>query len=293
VTCDLPAFDRTPDDIGLAAQAACLLEVSAPKPGNVGRSTGFADARFEDFLLSALAIGPAMRQASHDCVGQIIWNAVSATRRLVHTNTNLGTVLLMAPLARAMMKVGELRANLARVLAELTVEDARLAYLAIRLAGAGGLGRVSDADVGDEPAITLRDAMALAEDRDTIAREYATDFAVTFDLALPALEEACRLAGDITPAMVQAYLVVLANVPDTLIARKLGRAAAERVSREAALVLQAGGALTDAGRQALASFDRSLRDDRHLLNPGTTADIMAAATFIHLLGPQATGRGKE
>ncbi len=286
---DRPTFSHTPEDMALAAQAACLLEVSAPKPGNVGRRDGFADTRFEDFLLCAVAIGPAMRLASQNSVGQIIWQAVSATRRLVRTNTNLGIILLLAPLAKASMGGGALRGNVARVLAELTTDDARMAYAAIRLAQPGGLGKVAEADIAEEPGVTLRGAMALAQEHDTIAREYVTDFAITFDIALPALEQACQATGDIARAIVQAYLVVLANIPDTLIQRKVGRGAAESVSHQAAQVLQAGGVFSDSGQAALACFDEALRDGRNALNPGTTADLMAAATFLHLLSPQQAG----
>jgi len=116
---------------------ACLLEVSAPKPGNVNRTHDFAETRFEDFLLSAIAIGPAMAAAGRASVGRTIWRAVRDTHRLVRTNTNLGIVLLLAPLAKACFHAREipgLRAHLAQVLAGLSVEDARLAYVAIRLA---------------------------------------------------------------------------------------------------------------------------------------------------------------
>jgi len=91
----------TARQVAQAAQIACLLEVSAPKPGNVSRYADFTDTRFEDFLLSAVAIGPAMERAGRDGVGQIIWRAVRDTQRLVRSNTNLGMVLLLAPLAKA------------------------------------------------------------------------------------------------------------------------------------------------------------------------------------------------
>ena len=283
MTATWPRLARTPEDIALAAQAACLLEVNAPKPGNVHGRADFADARFEDFLFSATAIGPAFVRVAQDSAGQIVSQAITATHKLVHTNTNLGIVLLLAPLAKAQQCSGGVRANLARVLAGLTVEDARLVYAAIRLASAGSLGRVTQADVEDVPAITLREAMALAQARDSIAREYVTDFAITFDLAYPALCQACEAAGESDQAIIQAFLMVLARVPDTLIARKRGREMAVQVSQQAAQILDLGGALTARGRQALADFDHALRDAHHTLNPGTTADLIAAALFLYLL----------
>jgi triphosphoribosyl-dephospho-CoA synthase len=276
-------LSRTSEDVALAAQVACLLEVSALKPGNVNRTADFNDTRFEDFLLSAAAIGPALGRADRDSIGQIVWNAVGATRKLVQTNTNLGMILLLAPLARAVCMAGEVRANLAEVLANSTVEDARQVYAAIRLAHPGGLGRVDEGDVTGDPGVTLREAMGLAQDRDSIARAYVTDFAVIFELAYPALRRACAAIEDGAHAIVQAYLQVLAQVPDTLILRKRGPAAAAEVSQHAAQVLGLGGVHTEAGLQALATFDHALRDERHTLNPGTTADLIAAAIFLYLL----------
>ena len=269
--------------VARAAQAACMLEVCAPKPGNVNRLHDFADTRFEDFLLSAIAIGPAMAEADRVGVGQTIWQAIRDTRQLVQSNTNLGIVLLLAPLAKACLAAGDLRENLRHVLSALTVEDARRAYAAIRLAQPGGLRQTSQADVSEEPSITLCQAMALAQERDSIACEYITDFAITFEIGYPALREAWRVADNPSNAIVQCYLTLLARVPDTLIARKRGVETATQVLHWAAETLALGGALTPQGHRALADLDRTLRDERHTLNPGTTADLTTAALFLFLL----------
>jgi triphosphoribosyl-dephospho-CoA synthase len=176
-----------------------------------------------------------------------------------------------------------LRRLLAAVLGALTVDDARTAYEAIRLASAGGLDEPVEHDVRDEPQITLRDAMVAAAGRDSIAAEYATDFAVTFELGLPALTLALNDGLAPRDAIVELALKLLAAVPDTLIARKRGVAAAERVSAGAARVLAAGGLRSAAGRGSLAAFDASLREDGNALNPGTTADLVTAVLFVALL----------
>lgn len=268
-------------EVGRAAQIACLLEVSVHKPGNVSPAASFRDVGFEDFALSALAIGPAMAQAHRHPVGETVLRAVRATRRVVATNTNLGTVLLFAPLARA-YGAGALRFRLRRVLSALTLEDARLVYKAVRLARPGGLGEVVRHDVRGEVTVTLREAMRSAADRDAVAREYAQDFSVTFDVALPALR-AWGQAHPLRDAVVQTFLSVLAAVPDTLIARKSDLTTAEAVSQEAADVLAAGGATTREGRRRLHELDRRLRSHGNRLNPGTTADLTAAALFAAML----------
>ena len=163
------------------------------------------------------------------------------------------------------------------------MDDAREVYTAIRLANPGGLGRASEQDVAREPTQTLRDVMRLAAGRDGVAREYDTGFATTFDVGVPALRQARADGLGWDDAIVETFLTLLAASPDTHIARRAGLERAVNVSRLAVSVLAAGGVRSDAGRLAVARFDRSLRDDRHAANPGTTADLTAAAIFIVLV----------
>ena len=266
-----------------AAQLACVLEASAEKPGNVTPSHDFDDTSYEDMLRSGIALGPELGRAGERSVGATVLAAVRASRDAAGANTNLGIALLLAPLARAALEGGPLREGLAEVLRALTVDDARDAYAAIRLAGAGGLDEPVEHDVRDEPGVTLREAMAAAAQRDTIASEYVTDHVVTFELGLPVLADA--LGDGLRPrdAVVELALSLLAEVPDTLIARKRGAEASDRVSVGARDVLGAGGVRSAGGRSALAALDASLRHDGNALNPGTTADLVTAVLFVALL----------
>ena len=286
----LPA--RQAADVAAAAQLACLLEVSAPKPGNVSPFASFRDATYEDFLASAAAIGPALLLAGERSLGATIRAGVEATARWAPSNTNLGLVLLLAPLAQAALRPGEmsLRAQVAATLAATTVADARDAYVAIRSAAPGGLGRASEQDVASTPTATLREAMALARDRDAIAREYATDFETTFAIGAPALRRARSDGLAWRDAILEAYLTLLAASPDTHIARKLGTDTAVTVQRRARAVLDAGGIRTTAGRDAIAALDRELRDEANTLNPGATADLTGAAIYVVLLEGGWRGR---
>ena len=273
------------EEIAASAQLACLLEASAPKPGNVSPGTSFHDTRYEHFLASAAAIGPAFLDAGTQSVGQTILRAIEATRIWTSVNTNLGIVLLLAPLARAahLSGAGSLRDRLRTVLASTTIADADDAYRAIRLAHPGGLGDASTQEVASSPTVTLTVAMTLAAERDDVAREYATAFARTFTVGAPALEEARANGLEWSDAIVECYLALLAESPDTLITRKLGRDAAERVRLRAIEVRAAGGMHSDAGRRAVAVFDAELRNSGNSMNPGTTADITAASIFDVLL----------
>ncbi|HEU4642287.1 MAG TPA: triphosphoribosyl-dephospho-CoA synthase [Gemmatimonadaceae bacterium] len=282
---------RQAADVATAAQLACLLEVSAPKPGNVAPGAHFHDTRYEQFLASAAAIGPAVATAGERPLGATIRAAVEATARWGRANTNLGIVLLLAPLARAALTAAAgsaassfgLRASVERVLDETTVGDAADVYAAIRLAAPGGLGRADAQDVAGEPTAPLRDVMALAAGRDAIAREYATTFAHTFDVGAPALARARAVGLHWDDAVLETFLALLAAAPDTHIARKLGADAAADVMRRARVVTDLGGARTPAGREAIVRLDGELRDPGNAWNPGATADLTAAAIFVVLL----------
>jgi triphosphoribosyl-dephospho-CoA synthase len=280
--------------VAAAAQLACLLEASAPKPGNVSPAADFGDTTYEDFLASAVAIGPALAAAGERPLGATIRAAIEATARWARSNTNLGLVLLLAPLARAALRPGPdpLRRRLSATLAETTVADAADAYAAIRLAAPGGLGGAGDQDVATAPTASLRDVMLLAAARDAVAREYATSFETTFETGAPALARARAEGLSWRDAVVEVYLTLLAAAPDTHIARKLGADAAASVQRRARAVLDAGGIRTAPGREAVAALDRALRDEANTLNPGATADLTGAAIYVALLeGGWKGGKG--
>ncbi len=266
---------------GRLAQLACLLEVTAAKPGNVHRFADFADLHFADFALSAAAIREPMDRAAARGVGATVWGAIEATRRVVSTNTNLGIVLLLAPLAAVPGGTG-LAEGVEIVLAATTIDDAREVYRAIRLAQPGGLGEVSDQDVAGEPTITLRAAMTLAADRDLIACQYNNGFRQVLDEALPALRESLKAGWPLETAIVAAYLRILSHHPDSLVARKYGLDRASQVSRRAAALLDAGWPDRAEARQLCTELDLWLRHPANRFNPGTTADLVTAALYAAL-----------
>jgi triphosphoribosyl-dephospho-CoA synthase len=200
---------------------------------------------------------------------------------LVNTNTNLGMVLLLAPLAGVPMGV-DLAEGVEQVLAATTIDDSKHVYRAIQLAQPGGLGDVSEQDINREPTVTLRAAMALAADRDLVARQYANGFHEVLDEGLPALRDSLNASQSLETAIVSAYLHLLARHPDSLIARKYGLAQAIEVSNRAAALLEAGWPDTDQARRACETFDAWLRHPRNRLNPGTTADLVTASLYAAL-----------
>ncbi len=275
-------WDEAPRlSVGQCATLACLLEVAAPKPGNVHRGADFEDLSLGDFLASAVAIGPAMDRARMEGVGPTVLEAVRATRALCRTNTNLGTVLLIAPLA-AVPRDRPLEIGIWEVLGGLTPADAQNTYEAIRLAAPGGLGRVEEHDVAGPPPDDLLDAMRAAAGRDTVARQYVSSFADVLEKAVPWLIESIERGCTLPDAIVHLHVRLMADLPDSLIARKCGPELAERAAEMAATVLGAGSPGEEAYSAALAELDFWLRSDGHRRNPGTTADLVAAGLFAGL-----------
>ena len=270
------------DELQLQVQLACVLEASATKPGNVTPLRDFSDMSFADLMRSALALGPVFdsERVRAAGVGELIRDGVRATAAVAAANTNLGIVLLFAPLARAAVtrRGGEpLRAALERVLSTTDVDDAAAAFEAIVAARPGGLGDADEHDVRAPARVSLRTAMAAASDRDSIASEYATGYAIVFESGLPLLTDALGGGASTLDAVVSLHVGLLAEHPDTLIARKAGTDAARAVSEAARAVRD--------GSRTLAQLDADLRRDGHRLNPGTTADLVAAT----LLAAQLTG----
>jgi triphosphoribosyl-dephospho-CoA synthase len=272
-----------PAAIAAAFLAACRAELDAPKPGNVHMHAPGHGMTVADFVSSAEAAAPFISDPARGVGGRVL-GAVEATCAACGQNTNLGILLLAAPLAAAAQAGGELRLSLKRVLAGLTVEDASLAYRAIRLASPGGLGRSDRHDVAAEPAVTLLEAMRAAAARDRIARQYATGFADVLDLGVPRLLAGRKAGWSDAWAMTGTYLAFLAGCPDTHIARKHGGEAAESVRQQAVELERRllAGHDPEASLPVLLAFDRELKGAG--LNPGTSADLSVASWFAASLG---------
>ena len=276
-----PRFD---DPIQWMIPTACVWEVMARKVGNVHPGAEFDDVDAVSFLVSAAVVTPNfVSRTDYEDIGGTILSCVRRTRAVVDSNTNLGILLLLAPLAypgAPMNREGFSRHVLNTQLCG--VEAARDVYEAIRVANPGGLGDAPEADVRDVPTITLLEAMALAADRDLVARQYANGFADVFDFGVPTFLDALNRFQCVEAGVIHAQLHWLAEYPDTLIARKAGAAAAADVQRRAADVLRLGGISTPQGRRAGVELDRHLRSDGNLLNPGAIADLITACLFVAL-----------
>lgn len=271
----------SPFDLTTAIRHACVLEATAAKPGNVHPGVSFADLTYADFVRSAEAVAPVLARTAAIGVGRAVFEAIQATRAVIQSNTNLGIVLLLAPLAAVPLDQ-TLKTGIGDVLNQLTRDDATWVYRAIRLAQPGGLGSAKSEDVSDEPTGTLLEVMKLAADRDGVAAQYANHFAWVLDEGASFLAASPDFAVHPESVVIELQLRLLAAHPDTLIARKCGAVVAKEASQRAQRVLVAGGLQAAAGQSLLSDFDRWLRDDGNRRNPGTTADLITACLFAAL-----------
>jgi triphosphoribosyl-dephospho-CoA synthase len=227
-------------------------------------------------------------------VGQGALDAV----RISHTvqkggNTHLGTILLFAPVAKAAGLVDgditerKLRNSLTKVLQGTTNKDAIDAYNAINLAPVGGLNDVPEMDVRDHKTLETIQAsgvdlltwMKVGAQVNSIAYEYANDFRLTFEVALPVLTMHAPTKMD--KAIVHTFLTLLAIREDSHVMGKFGEGVAEDVKNRAACILEKGSVWKKGGLNALKGFNCDLR--KKGISPGTTADLTASTVFVGLL----------
>ncbi|TWU36092.1 triphosphoribosyl-dephospho-CoA synthase [Novipirellula artificiosorum] len=267
-----------------AVRWACVLEATAPKAGNVFPGQSFDDLCFLDFMAAAEATAAAFADPGRR-FSEMTLDAVRQTRKQCGSNVNLGITLLMAPLVEVVhsqrgSNTLDGAAAIARCLKQQAAQDAVNIFTAIRIASAGGLGKVDSMDVNDvsDAPIDLIAAMRSAAHHDAIAFQYTCGFADFFSRVVPTVQSAIVVAGDLLRGITNAHLELLADSPDTLISRKCGREAAVDVQRRACRLDKLSGA-------DRLQFDQYLRSDGNRLNPGTTADLIAAALFQLLSSP--------
>ena len=263
-------------------QLALLLEVAGtPKPGNVDRRREYPDLRFEHFLAGAVGARAGLERAAGDGpLGEAFERTVEGMSAQSGGNTQFGALLLLAPLVRAAATDRLHQEGATSVVAETTVTDAcgfyrafdhvdvaveeppaDLADLDVRL-GSGAVEAVRDR------GLTLAEVMALSADVDGVAAEWTAGFPRSFEAAERLLSE----DGPVSRRVSRCFLRVLAEEPDTFVVTRNGREVAEEVVRRARAVL-------DGDIEAAALADDLV--DRGV-NPGTSADITAAALFVAL-----------
>ena len=297
--------------ISKCLEMAILFEVSANKPGNVNFVVGFEDTRVEHFLASAVAAAPSFEDAANRGIavkdgklplskvgmGQLIRNCVADIESWqTGGNTLLGTIILFIPIAVAAgmtplegdaFDFAKLRENIKQAVECTTAGYAVNLYEAIDIAKPSGLNGAPDLDVNAidskkrliKENVSLFEVFKIAASYDDVCYEWVNNYPITFDMANKYLKNQLKTKS-LNTAIVNTFLKVLAERPDTFISRKIGVAKALEVSADARHVLELGGVETKEGRESIIQFDKKLRDSGNDYNPGTTADITAAALAL-------------
>jgi triphosphoribosyl-dephospho-CoA synthase len=264
---------------------ACMSELQALKPGNVHMFADGHGMTIQDFFKSADATAPLMTQ-DNISVGQRIFLAVEATQNAVALNTNLGLILLCAPLIHTALHANHQLSyveNLQATLAQLTIDDARLVARAIVLARPAGLGSVPMHDVNNQPNVSLLALMNAAQDQDRIAWQYANAYQDILVFGLTQYTTAMSRWGNEAWATCALYLSFLAYQPDSHIVRKYGiKVAAEVMVEAQAFALEFNLSLNPKlVQKKLLAWDASLKSRN--INPGTSADLTVASLLASCL----------
>lgn len=269
---------------------ACKMELDAIKPGNVSTFADGHGMTAADFLSSAGASVDPLTDFSKG-LGQRIYHAVEQTRAAVGCNTNLGVILLAAPLLEASFSGDHptLRENLQQVLDATTVQDADWCFRAICLAAPAGLGSSNRHDVGDKASVTLLEAMREAAARDQIAEQYANGYREVFEFALPLMVQSGY--SEVSTMTEDIFLAILAHQPDTHIRRKFGEHTAEEVRRNAEHLHERFKRCTSSSQRAVLLGNADHRLKKRGINPGTSADLTVATLLSWQLVRQQTFSG--
>jgi len=264
---------------------ACICDVQAFKPGNVSVYNEGHDMTVDDFILSAEVSAAAIANKKYS-LGEKIYYAVKETREAVGCNTNLGIILLCAPLCQAayLQQSGQtLREALSQVLESTSIDDANWVFKAITLAAPGGLGKSEDQDVSEQARVTLTQAMEIANEKDRIAMQYATNYKDIFEFSVLRYNSAYVKFGDQSWAASAVFTGLLSKFTDSHIERKYGDTYSGWVRKQ---IITVDDALlnTDNPEQLLPMLhevDRAFKDKG--INPGTTADLTVATVLIILM----------
>lgn len=239
----------------------------------------------DDFLRSADASAAAITCPDYT-LGEKIYHAVFATQQAVGCNTNLGIILLCAPICQAALQKSpkqSVKQSLAQVLANTTQADAAWAFKAITMANPAGLGNADSQDVGASPTTNLTEAMAIAKNRDSIARQYATNYKDIFTTGVLGYNRGFACYGDCTWAAVVVFIGFLSEFPDSHIQRKHGNKYSSWILEQITTIADAlaDGCTTLQLVELLQHTDKLFKGRN--INPGSTADLTVATVFIILI----------
>lgn len=262
-----------------------VIDIEALKPGNVSRYASGHNMEAGHFIESARLTTPLLCDRRQN-VGRRILSSIETTMNGVGCNTNLGIVLLCAPLVFAVQhKISDesLRDSLARTIDAIDRQQTVDIFRAICLAGPAGLGQSSQYDVHLQPEVTIKEAMRFSRDRDRIAYQYISQFEDIFEHGLEVIKASLTRWSRMEWAATSCFLEFLGTRHDSHVRRKFGDEVAEQLRKKAQPLMRQFRACADPETMVdeLLVFDRELKDAG--INPGTSADLTVASVLAYRL----------
>lgn len=289
------------NDISRAVQLASLLEVSAPKPGNVNRYHDMEDLSFEQFLGASISIGPTCKKSYEkrgENIGKLIKEAVSETNKWqTGRNPNFGIITLAIPICSTLGKIekdfenvsiNEIGEKVTKNISNTNNDDAINYYRALRKANPKGIDEVDKYDFKKDSGIheikeddlNLLDIFKISKDRETVMKDLTNGLEIIGNEAYPKLKRTHKKTKDLSGSITETFLKILSQHPDSLIQRKASKKRAIEVSKRSKRILENGGFFNN--KAGLKEFDKYLRNNSNL-NPGTTADIIFASLLFLII----------
>ena len=272
----------TLDNLKDAYLYACKKDIELVKPGNVNLNSPHSDTTAQDYLNSATQSSKELFREEYS-LGERILKSINVTRETVRTNTNLGIILLCAPIVQACADFNNLglKEGLKKVLKNTSIQDTQDLCMAIKTSSPGGLGRSNVYDINSKPITTIEDIMSYSANYDRISYQYAHNYGDIFDFIIPRLVFLNEKHNSLDVSLSLMFIEILAKIPDSHISRKFGEKIAKKTSNNAYDLLKILDREHSPDYLADELNNLDYKYKKKGINPGTTADLLVASLMIY------------
>ena len=270
------------DDLKTAYLFSCKKDIELIKPGNVNLLSSHKDTKAQDYLDSAILSSKELFNQNHS-FGKRILESVKVTRAQINVNTNLGIILLCAPVIQAYIDFNllDLREGIKKTLATTSIKDTHDLCAAINVSSPGGLGDRDMYDTASYPNASIKEIMNYSQEYDRISYQYSHNFSDIFDFIIPKLEFLNQRYESLDISLSLLFIEILAKIPDSHISRKFGDKIAKKTSNNAYDLLKILDREYDPDYLAKALNNLDYEYKKKGINPGTTADLLVASLMIY------------
>ena len=270
------------DDLKSAYLFSCKKDIELIKPGNVNLLSSHKDTKAQDYLDSAILSSKELFNQNY-CLGKRILESVNVTRSQVNVNTNLGIILLCAPVIQSYIDFNnlDLREGIKKTLSTTSIKDTHDLCAAINISSPGGLGDSDMYDTASYPNASIKQIMDYSQEYDRISYQYSHNFSDIFDFIIPKLEFLNQRYESLDISLSLLFIEILAKIPDSHISRKFGDKIAKKTSNNAHDLLKILDREYDPDYLAKALNNLDYEYKKKGINPGTTADLLVASLMIY------------